>query len=760
MRRRLWATVGVTLIVTFVCGLVIAFAAGAHRTSTAPDRYTSDFGGVADARIIQDDRGKPLTPKVAALPGVESVESASFVFGGLGDVGDNGLDALVFAGSYRISGVRLVEGRAASPTDEHEFVATRKFAHVSHMQIGDKVNLVTMTPEQAFENGYDLSDPQGPRLSIEMVGIVDGASQLDDGSAIVFVSPALLAENIGLSQTLMNVDLRPGVDLTEFRAQLDAAPGLSALSLEPDVLISEAVRNAVDAQARGLWILTAVAAIAAVAVLGQVLSRQVRPSQEERERLSAIGFTRSQVLAEAIARAVIPITIGSLLGAIVAVLSSDQFPMGFARVLEPTPGLRVEWSVVLAGVAIFIVALTAWTAVALVFSGRASRVVRPSPLVEALATRSGSATAGVGLRLAFTRQARERGSVRGSIAGVLLSVAGVVAAVIFGVSLDRLVHQPFRYGSNFAASVGDTGAGSLPDGMVERLDADPDVTSLTLFANSQARSGDRTILMLGIEPVRGDGQPIMLEGRPPTSDDEIAFGRLTAAEIGAHVGDTIELAGPTHSQVYRVTGLAVVPGSGANDGIGSGGIVTMSGLARLDGAARPTSAVVNLRVSLEQFISSVPELANLPPTPSHPSPAIANVARVRAIPFMLAAVLAALALLTVGHVMVTSMRGRRRDFAILRSLGADRRWITSAVHWQATALTALPVVIGIPLGIEIGRLVFGAFADSMGAVPDPAIPFVVITVGALAVVTVANCVAAVVSHRTRLKEPALLLQGE
>jgi ABC-type antimicrobial peptide transport system permease subunit len=150
----------------------------------------------------------------------------------------------------------------------------------------------------------------------------------------------------------------------------------------------------------------------------------------------------------------------------------------------------------------------------------------------------------------------------------------------------------------------------------------------------------------------------------------------------------------------------------------------------------------------------------VPPNTAYIPSSIKSVTRVRAIPFVLAAVLAALALLTVGHVMLTSMRGRRRDLAILRSLGADRSWITRAVHWQATVLTVLPVVVGIPLGIVIGRVVFVAFADSMGAVNDAAIPLLSIAVGAVAVVAVANGVAAMVSQRTRRREPALLLQSE
>ena len=73
-----------------------------------------------------------LPAKVAALPGVESVDSMSFLFGGLSDPSGKELDfALEFVGSFRPSGVRLVDGRATDPTNEHEFVATRSFVRRS-----------------------------------------------------------------------------------------------------------------------------------------------------------------------------------------------------------------------------------------------------------------------------------------------------------------------------------------------------------------------------------------------------------------------------------------------------------------------------------------------------------------------------------------------------------------------------------------------------------------------------------------------------
>ena len=298
----------------------------------------------------------------------------SFLFGGLSDTEGKNLDyPLTFVGSFRPSGLRLVDGRETDPANEHEFVATRNFVERSQLKIGDDLNLVTLTPEQARENGYVLTDPQGPRLLIKMVGIVDGASQLDNGTPLIFISPALFGENIGLSETLINVDLRPGVDLPKLRADLDADPALAALSLEPGTLVSQAARRR---EGPSKW------SVDPGGSRRHRRHRRARPgddppgaADDERERLSAIGFTHSQILAEASARAIIPITIGSLLGSVVAVLGSRQFPFGFVS----RPRAASRHSCGLAHRArlcrVFVVALTLWTVGALAVSGRQSRAV-------------------------------------------------------------------------------------------------------------------------------------------------------------------------------------------------------------------------------------------------------------------------------------------------------------------------------------------------------------------------------------------------
>ena len=67
---------------------------------------------------------------------------------------------------------------------------------------------------------------------------------------------------------------------------------------------------------------------------------------------------------------------------------------------------------------------------------------------------------------------------------------------------------------------------------------------------------------------------------------------------------------------------------------------------------------------------------------------VVNLGRVRDVPFLVASIVGALAVLSLGHQMIVAVRRRRRDFAILRALGVAPRWLTSVVHWQATMVTA------------------------------------------------------------------------
>ncbi len=128
----------------------------------------------------------------------------------------------------------------------------------------------------------------------------------------------------------------------------------------------------------------------------------------------------------------------------------------------------------------------------------------PSPWVESLAAHA-SPTAAAGLRMAFLRRSNAPAALRGSVIGITSIVVGLTASMTFGASFDRLIREPFRYGVNYDALLGDQGADSLPDGFVDQLDGNADVTSLVVYAGTTARVSDTTTPIVGYDPVEVAG---------------------------------------------------------------------------------------------------------------------------------------------------------------------------------------------------------------------------------------------------------------
>ncbi len=75
-------------------------------------------------------------------------------------------------------------------------------------------------------------------------------------------------------------------------------------------------------------------------------------------------------------------------------------------------------------------------------------------------------------------------------------------------------------------------------------------------------------------------------------------------------------------------------------------------------------------------------------------------------------------------------------------------------------LAAAPLVVGIPLGVIAGSVVFRAFVDRIGALPDPAVPIALLAGLVVVVVVVANVVAVLPARRARLVPAAALLRDE
>ena len=341
-----------------------------------------------------------------------------------------------------------------------------------------------------------------------------------------------------------------------------------------------------------------------------------------------------------------------------------------------------------------------------------------------------------------------------------LIVAGLVGATAFAVSLDRLVTDRGRFGSNYTFGVGDNSDLSASD-LRKGLEGNRDIDGLMIVTAASARAGGATVQLTGMDRIRGDLAPRVLSGRLPESPDEAAIGAVTARDLHVHVGDELALAGSAARRNVRIVGTAVLPTVAGNDGVGTGVLMTQPGAIALEPHPDTALAAITLtpdapKGAARAIAKGLGQTAGQESTPG----VIINVARVRNIPAVLAVLLALLALLTIVHALIVSIHGRRHDVAVLRALGADRRWVARTVHWQATVLTVLPLIVGIPIGVVAGSFVFRAFVARIGAIPDPAIPILLLLGLALALVAVANIAAIVPARRARRLSTAALLQAE
>jgi putative ABC transport system permease protein len=95
---------------------------------------------------------------------------------------------------------------------------------------------------------------------------------------------------------------------------------------------------------------------------------------------------------------------------------------------------------------------------------------------------------------------------------------------------------------------------------------------------------------------------------------------------------------------------------------------------------------------------------------------------VRAIPIVLAAALTVAAALLVAAALVLSVRQRRIDIGVLRALGATGRQIASALTWQALWLYTAAALVGVPLGVIAGRLLWQQIALGIGVLLGAVVP--------------------------------------
>jgi hypothetical protein len=372
---------------------------------------------------------------------------------------------------------------------------------------------------------------------------------------------------------------------------------------------------------------------------------------------------------------------------------------------------------------------------------------------------------------------------RTAIGVTAIAVAAIVAVATFGTNLSRLVHTPRLYGQSWDVTI-DSQFSPLPAAQIDALlRKSPGVTARTFGTHTDVNVGRQIIPAVALVPsAHGLIAPTAVAGRAAVGSREVAFGAKTLDHIHRHVGQTVAASQPRPGTEtppvvqMRIVGRSVFPffgmGSFTPTGLGAGAQVTEP----MPAANAPGPPLTIVLVRVAPGASHATDVAGVMrglahehicgpynqcamTTTSRPTD-ILNYSRIQGTPAALAAVLALLAIGVVANLLVTSIRRRRHDLAILKTLGIGRRGISATVAWQATTLVGVALVVGLPIGIAVGVRVWSVFASGLGIPSDSRTPTVALLLAIPAALLIGNAIAAIPAYFAGRTAPAQILRSE
>ena len=263
-------------------------------------------------------------------------------------------------------------------------------------------------------------------------------------------------------------------------------------------------------------------------------------------------------------------------------------------------------------------------------------------------------------------------------------------------------------------------------------------------------------------------------------DDEVVLGVDTADRLGVGRGDTVQVqsgraypAGPPPPPVQlRVVGLATfatISQQGADEArLGVGALVTRPTFERLLGSDENlpewTTATLADGTEASELIDANPEGVDDAVgvktrwfTDARPAELLQLD---EASPVLAGAVAVALLLLVV--VLAQGAWSRTRaiaaELSVLQALGCSRSQLARTAAWQSVPPGLAALLVGLPLGIAVGRLAFSGFARSIAVVDDPSSPPWLVVALALAVIAATGASALVAGQVARHVSSAATLR--
>ncbi len=821
-RRRCGGYLALAVLVGLVGGVALGSLTAARRTYASYPSFLAGTNP-SDLLVLPSLNGPDpgLVHELARLPHVRSAEAGEQLTaatltpsGGIGTILITQVELIaspdgLFTDQDRL---KITQGRTANPARAGEVVATTEAAAVLGLHVGSRIPVGI-----ELDSAKNVSVYRKTELTVVGIGVLGIQLVHDDidtnRAGFLVGTPALLREY----ESCCAVNSYDGLQLDggsrsdvpvlqQYEHLIDSrATGYGSLVVYQTSAIEAEAQQAIRPEAIALAVFGVIALLAALIIGTQAISRQLYVAAGETAVLRALGAAPAATMADGLLGVTAAAVTGALLAAAVAVALSPLTLFGPVAAVEPAPGIDADWTVL--GLGMLALALVlGLVAAAIAYrlsphrtARRAAPAGRGSGVVAAALAAGLPASGGAGLRFALEPgRGRTAVPVRSVVAGTVLAMLVGAATLTFGASLSTLISHPSLYGWNFNyALYSADGYGPIPPLWAGPLLAhDPDVAASTGVYFATVQIDGQTVPAMAA-PTPAAITPSRLTGRTLTGPGQIVLGPATLAALHKQVGDTVTLSeGQLIPPVrLRIVGTAALPTIGDVIGVhaslSSGAIISTRSVPARDldvygPVSGPNAMFIRLRPgvspaaglrSLQQVtrqlnadgrspaaqavIGDITSYVNaISLLPVQRPAEIVNYKTMGAMPAILAGGLAAGAVAGLGLTLTASVRRRRRDFALLKTLGFTRRQLAAAVAWQSTTIAVIGLVIGVPVGIAAGRWLWLAFAHELSAVPDPVVPVGSIALAAVTALVLANLVAALPGRSAARTPAAIVLRAE
>lgn len=711
-----------------------------------------------------------------------------------------------------------LRGRPAYPSRLNEIMMTASAARILGAHVGEVLPLGFYTPAQESLPGFG-TPKVAPKLLVRarVVGIVTLNNQvvqddIDQAYGFIVVTPALLRAVGALAPGALAAEgyelkLGPGRNVTQVEQSIVRLipPHLTYEFHVTSGVVTD-VELAIKPESVAFGAFGAIAALVALALGVQAIGRQLRFGDAERQVLRAIGSSPATAGADGLIGVLAALVLGALLAVGIAVALSPLSPIGPVRPVYPGRGIAADWTVLGLGFGVLVVGLGT-AAVALSYHEAPHRRTRTrvvAPRSSTIARRAEDlgvpVTGVVGVRFALeSGRGRTAVPVRSALAATAMAVVLLVATLTFASGLHTLVSSPALYGWNWSYMLNPSE--NVPQQSLTLLDRDPDVAAWTgIAAYTSAELNGLTVPFLVSDPDPKVAPPI-LSGHGLDGKDQIVLGETTLGLLHKHVGDSVLLSvgAPKSDALYipptpvQIVGIATFPAVGYSSfvadhtSMGTGAMVSTALLPRsfleatknadpnLNGPQlvfvrlKPSVSATAGRANLQRIADSANHLFANDPNAAGNFVTVLGVQRpvqivnyrsIGSTPVLLAVALALGAIVGLALTLIASVRRRRPDLALLKALGFTPRQLAAVLGWQSTVVAVIGVIVGVPLGIVLGRQLWTLFARNINAVPDATVPLDAVLLVALGALVFANLVATIPGRLAARTSTARVLRAE